>query len=287
MEGIMRNNVLNIAKKEFIDLLSSKFVLIVTAIYLLLFLIDIYQINIGYHAVGLVSQFGDGPNKNNLLASMQGGLWYFLTMFGSIIALIIGYLSITSERQANALNTLITKPVYRDSVINGKLLGDVGFLLFFFFVMSLIYTSGIILVIGGAIGPIFKSYILSIPVSILLSLFCVLIFYSYALLATILIKRQTVSLFTCAIAWLLLTEVIPTTDFGWYIGALFGESVNAVWDMVSMICPTYILLPVFRSNGGDLIHTLFSFNGSILLLVIYFIIILIVSYITFLRSDIA
>jgi ABC-2 type transport system permease protein len=168
------------------------------------------------------------------------------------------------------------------------MLGAIGFLLFLFITITMIYTSGLIIIIGNNITPVLASYLQSIPIIIILSLLCVLVFYSFSLIASIMIKRSSVSLFVCAMIWLFLTQIIPTTDFGWYIGALFGESENAVWDTISMICPMYMIIPIFRSNGGyNLINVILSYDYNVIALLIYVVVLIVSSYIVFLRSDVS
>ena len=65
-----------------------------------------------------------------------------LTWCGPIIGVIIGCSTISAERMGNALNTLITKPVYRDTIINGKIMGSLIFFAAYIFFIMLIFTAG-------------------------------------------------------------------------------------------------------------------------------------------------
>ncbi|MBU4220783.1 MAG: ABC transporter permease [Euryarchaeota archaeon] len=46
-----------------------------------------------------------------------------MSLFGPLIAIILGFDAIVKERKSGSLNVLLTHPVYRDQVITGKLIG--------------------------------------------------------------------------------------------------------------------------------------------------------------------
>lgn len=54
------SNVLNIARKEFADFLSSRFILVVTLIFLITFLISRYSVYTSYNTGGALLVFSGG-----------------------------------------------------------------------------------------------------------------------------------------------------------------------------------------------------------------------------------
>ena len=65
----------------------------------------------------------------------------FVAFFGPLIGLVLGFDAINRERAARTLSKLVSQPIYRDSIINGKFLAGMT-------TVSLM-LAGIILIISG------------------------------------------------------------------------------------------------------------------------------------------
>ncbi len=65
----------------------------------------------------------------------------FVALFGPLIGLVLGFDSINRERNEGTLSKLVSQPVYRDSVINGKFLAGV--------VTVAVMLTSIVLIITG------------------------------------------------------------------------------------------------------------------------------------------
>ena len=114
-----------IAGKEFKELLSNRWVLLVIVallVYLCSWTYDFYSVLSG-GVPGAELMFGE-----NLGVAADNYVFFGMCWFGTILGVIIGCSTISAERIGNALNTLVVKPVYRDTIINGKLLGSLAFL---------------------------------------------------------------------------------------------------------------------------------------------------------------
>ena len=105
------------ARKEFADQISSRRFLALSGIILLITVYTVYQGVQGFynaHAAGMekpfVSIFG--------ISSSFG----FMT-FGAFLGLLMGFDLVTREKEEGSLKTLLSHPVYRDSIINGKAVG--------------------------------------------------------------------------------------------------------------------------------------------------------------------
>ncbi len=71
-----------------------------------------------------------------------------ITTIGAIIGIVIGFDAISGEREKGTLRFLLTQPLYRDTLINGKLPGFT-ILIFTVVLISSITSIG---VIGGITG---------------------------------------------------------------------------------------------------------------------------------------
>jgi len=104
--------------KELADHLGSKRYLVLFALILLLSTMSAYQgvlfirdrPQAGFMAIFWGAQFGFS-------------FTYLMVFFGPIIGLALGFDAINKERTSGSLSVLLSQPIYRDSVINGKFLG--------------------------------------------------------------------------------------------------------------------------------------------------------------------
>ena len=110
-------------RKELEDHFSSvRFILLMTVI-LMVSLITAYMVGSGLRKdlEGLVR-----PSMVFLLLFTSTGpllsLAQFIAFFGPIIGMVLGFDAINRERAARTLSKVLSQPIYRDAVINGKFL---------------------------------------------------------------------------------------------------------------------------------------------------------------------
>lgn len=107
-----------IARKELVDHLSSVRFLIIFAILTILILCSAYQ---GVQQFFKGNSTMIGPGQSAFLSVFTYGITENIAIVGSILGIAIGFAAISQERESRSLITLLTHPVFRDSVINGKL----------------------------------------------------------------------------------------------------------------------------------------------------------------------
>jgi len=113
MAGINPKAIYTIAKKEFLDNIRNKWIVILTIIFVLLILIFAYVAG---------GQAGTGE----VLGSMQNtvfGLLGISSLLIPLIAIILGFSTIAGEAESGALYVVLSYPVRRGEVLLGKLLG--------------------------------------------------------------------------------------------------------------------------------------------------------------------
>lgn len=278
------SNVMTIAKKEFSDLIGSKFVIILTIIYLAQFAIDMQYASALFNSRGIISMWGNG--HVTLLTSVVDDLGSIMLFFSCILGVVIGYTSIFNEKKSYAINTLITKPVFRDGIINGKFLGTFVFFLCFFTFMVALYTSFIMMILKNAMLPIFMDYLMNVPVIIFLSLLFVMVFYSLSVLVSLIVREQSLSLLICALLWALVMQFIPLNQFSGYISLFFGSNQLYVQQLINGFSPQITIYAILMDNSGNLFEILMINWTYIFKFVIIIIVLMILDYIAFLRRDI-
>jgi ABC-2 type transport system permease protein len=129
-----------VAAKEFKDNLNSKRFLILFGLLTLLSIIGAIT--------GINSYNSDLATYNsnlNQVSSMPGGMKIFVDMpsilrifnsygtyiasFGMLLAISMGFDLISREKEEGTLKILLTHPVFRDQVINGKILGSAAMMI--------------------------------------------------------------------------------------------------------------------------------------------------------------
>lgn len=279
-------NVIRIAEKEFTDLLNDKFVLIVIVAFLLELLVSLYFSIRLYDQCGVVSNFG--LREKALLKSINGGLAYRLVNYGSIIGMVIGLSAISGERYGHALSTLTTKPVYRDTVINGKIIGTMLFLALVMSFISLIYVAAMFFIVGSSISQILIPLIVSLPFVIISSLIGASIFLALSLLVSNICRDQSTSVLVSLVVWLLLTQVVPTSDVTWYLSVFFDDEFT-VQRLIESLSPTYLIQRIFwelPAGVNDIVNGIIASVSDIVWLLVYLLITVVLSYIVMLRRDV-
>ena len=131
-----------IIKKELADHFSSYRFTIIFALIAMLSLITAYMVglNIRDELAGIAKpQF-----IFLMLFTSSGGLFslvQFVAFFGPLVGLVMGFDTINRERSQGTLSKLLSQPIYRDVVINGKFLAGV--------VMISVMMVSIVMVITG------------------------------------------------------------------------------------------------------------------------------------------
>ncbi len=146
----------NVARKEFIDHLTSRKFIIILGLFLIVSSIAVYQ-GVGDYNRELtqykeqISQTKEVPvswmpQKPSILLVFQRMSWQ-ITMLGGILAIAMGFDLITREKESRSLKSLLSHPVFRDEVINGKALGGI---------LALVFAAGIAIVISLAMLLLFS-----------------------------------------------------------------------------------------------------------------------------------
>jgi|GEM_PF-1314213 len=152
------NTTVVIAKKEFSENLRSTRFIILFGLFLFMLLLSAYSGTQNYadELESYNENMGTGNTdipKPSILTAFQQLLGSRMvssgiTIIGAIIGIVIGFDAIVGERESGTLKFLLTQPIYRDTLINGKLL---GFTILIFTVVA-ISSVMTIAVIGGITG---------------------------------------------------------------------------------------------------------------------------------------
>jgi ABC-2 type transport system permease protein len=260
--------------------MNSKLVIFILIIYGILIFKTVYDFYNSVLATGIV---GDEELVNLLLI----GLNLVLTFYGSFIGVVIGFSSLTSEKNNNALNILLVKPLFRDTIITGKLVGAFGFLVCVFGLTIALYTSALLIIAGSSIAPVIIAYILKLPLQFIISMIYVLIFLTLSMLLSLLIEEPAFALIS-GVLLIFVSDVITLVSVAGFISYIVSpDNPGMVLDLIVGLSPSGIL--------DYIIHFLYPINIKMsvpigiemMKLALYLIIAMILNYIVFVRRDVA
>jgi len=151
------------------------------------------------------------PEKPSILSvfhvmSMLFGILY------AILAIAIGFNLISGEKESGSLKSLLSHPVFRDTIINGKALGGMGALGFAMLIMTLL-SIGILMMLG--IMPTGDEFV-RILVFMGFSLLFMFSFFAIALMCSTITKNSTRAITYTLAIFVVISFVMPTA--GIFVG---------------------------------------------------------------------
>jgi ABC-2 type transport system permease protein len=201
---------------------------------------------------------------------------------------VLGFSSMSAEADGKALTTLLVKPLYRDTIINGKLFGAIGLFFCIFWFMAAMYLSGLFLVLGGPISAQLSNFMEFLPLAFLLYMLCSIFLFSLSMLMCIMFKEQSFALFMGFLSWILLFYVMGNRGLAGYIVDFFHLDqstsllVGGLWpyNLISTILGDTI-------NGRTISFALSNNVMFISILSLYCFVTLVAAYISFIRRDVS
>jgi ABC-2 type transport system permease protein len=270
--------MLIIAKKELAGFLSNKWVLFILAIYLTLVLSSIFSMRDQIPSDGLA----DGQ-----LFSVMLGWSKMLIYYGAIIGMIIGFTSLSNEKYGNALSTLLAKPLYRDTIINGKIIACVSFLLAIFGLTISLYIALVLIIFGTSSAHLLLQVLNRTSILFFISFLYTMIFMLLAMLMSILVKRQSLAFLLSILSYFLTTAILPTVSFAGNIYNVFGEQA---YNFVINLFPNYaygiLVMQGLYDPACDVMSLLSTNWANFLLFPLYVVILIVLCYVSFLRRDV-
>ncbi|GAB7015545.1 ABC transporter permease [Methanogenium cariaci] len=212
------NRLITISKKEFSDHITSRrFLLILFIICLVLGVAAANGVTNYYDALDKYKNGNEGYlfTPSILLAFSQITNSIGLYGLGAVIGIALGFDLVSGEREGRSLKTILSQPVYRDEVINGKAIGGI-------ISLTLITLTGFLTVVAVfliiGIVPSVDEFFL-IGVIWLITLLFIISAFSLALMSSVLAKTSSGALILSLIILFTLVYIIPVG------GGEFGTSV--------------------------------------------------------------
>lgn len=189
-----------IMKKELADHVSSYRFLLLFALIAMVSLITVYFA--GRH----ITQELEGMAKPRYVflmlftaSGIRFSLTQFVAFFGPLIGLLLGFDTINRERNEGTLSKLLSQPIYRDAVINGKFLAAVIVIAVMMTAIVLVITAWGLIAVGVTPG---LDEVGRIGLYLLLSILYIAFWLGVAMLFSILFRSVATSALAALAIWL-------------------------------------------------------------------------------------
>jgi len=217
------DRLLNVARKEFSDQITSRRFIIILALFLayrdrhphrdreLQHPPRLLQPAAPVHADSEAPYAGWMPEKPSIMLVFSAMMSYMASL-GSVLAIATGFDLVSREKETRSLKTLLSHPVYRDEIINGKALGGIA-ALGFAMVLALAISFAMLLIFS--IVPTVEES-LAILVFGAVSLLFLLGYFAVALTMSTVAPESGSALIYTLVIFVLVSSLIPSS--GWRSG---------------------------------------------------------------------
>jgi ABC-2 type transport system permease protein len=189
-----------IVKKELSDHFSSYRFTIIFALIAMISLITAYVVglNIRTELQGIVK-----PRFIFLMLFTSTGTLFslvqFVALFGPLVGLILGFDTINRERNEGTLSKLLSQPIYRDTVINGKFLAGVVIITVMMVSIVLVITGLGLMILGIVPG---LEEVWRILIYLIISIIYISFWLGCAILFSILFRSTATSALAALAVWI-------------------------------------------------------------------------------------
>ena len=150
------------------------------------------------------TDFPAAPSLNPIAISKN--FINYLAMVGALLAMILGFTAVNKERQAGTLRLILSRPVYRDQFLTGKVLGNAILL------AALMTAVGLVTILAiGIIGKVWLTgdQIIRLALTMGMSWLYLMTFYLLAQFFALLLPNGNHALLLTIIVWLVFAFIFP------------------------------------------------------------------------------
>ena len=257
-----------IARKEFRAAFRNRLFLTITLLFLGLSILSVYigsttkraEMRIYDARVATLQAEGAAvipaaPEIHTL--TILANLTEYVAIVGAILAVILGYNTLIEEKESGGLKLILSRPVYRDQLLVGKLLGNAAVIAS---LLGLVFLFNLILLvaIGGiwpTLGEVARLFTFTV-----MALAYMLIFLTVSLFLSIRLNNGATVFLISLTLWVLVSFVVPQMADAMMVNSSVVNSISgainqipqetAVSQAINYLSPTWHL----RNIGGELLQ---------------------------------
>ncbi|HRJ40923.1 MAG: ABC transporter permease [Caldilineaceae bacterium] len=230
------NTVLVIARKEFQSVFRNRLFVTIALLFLGMSILSVW--------IGSTTKHAEMRLYNELVVSLTAAgnsalpappqihtltilsnLSEYVAIIGAILAVILGYNSLIEEKESGGLKLILSRPVFRDRLLTGKLLGGaavIGLLLGLAFVFNLL-----LLVLVGGIWPTMGE-VGRLFTFVLMAFAYMLIFLSVSLMLSVKLPSASQVFLISLVLWVVFSFVLPQMADTQMVNSTVVNSVTGV-----------------------------------------------------------
>ena len=193
-------SLLTVALKEFSDHVTSRRFLI------LFILLSILTVLSAFSSASRVAS-GFSITFSDVLTSGSLSIIYLIGQLGPLIGIALGFDSISKEMESGSILLLLSCPIYRDTILNGKILSGLLTILLTLGTSITLLTGFILAQLG--IAPTIEELI-RLLVYFVFAVIYILAYMALSLLTSIITKKTSMSLLISISTWIFFTYLIHT-----------------------------------------------------------------------------
>jgi ABC-2 type transport system permease protein len=305
------NAIFIIARKEIRAAFRNRMFVTITALFLVLSMLSVYigsttkraEMQLYAETIAMLTDQGASalpPAPEIHTLTILANLTEYVAIVGAILAVVLGYNTLTEEKESGGLQLILSRPVYRDALITGKLLGNAAIIALLLCVV-LIFNLVLLVTIGG-VSPT-SGEVSRLAIFVLIAFVYMLIFLTFSILLSIHLKSGATVFLISLVMWITVSFVIPQMADTQMANSAVVNSVTGATNQIpqetalsraiNFLSPTWHL----RTIGGELLEVSPGSAGltgsdllnntlqTLIVLLAPSIGLVATSYITFLRSE--
>lgn len=300
-----------IAKKEYQTAFRNKLFVTIAVLFLFMSVLSVYigsttkrhEMSVYNDTVASLTAKGVTelpPRPEIHTLTILANLTEYVSIVGAILAVVLGYNALIEEKESGTLKIILSRPVFRDQFLTGKLLGLSGViasllgLAFIFNILLLILVGGIF----PTMGEIARLFTL-----VVMGFVYMLIFLTLSMTLSIKMKDNATVFLVSLVVWVLFSFVIPQMAETQMANSTVINSISGVTNQIpqdtaisqaiNYLSPTWYfrtigaqLLEVTPGSAGLSFGTLFSqVLTTLLVLLVPSVLFGAFGYATFLRDE--
>lgn len=211
------NGIMTIARKEVKTAFRDRIFLIVTGLFVLLSVISVYigssTKNAELQAYQDILQLLKSQGATSLPSppaiyplSVLSNIISYVSMIGAVVAIFLGFESFSGERNNGTLKLIATRPVYRDQMVTGKLLGG-GIVIGVLLGIILIFNLALFVLVSGMTPG--TNEIVRLLSFFLLAFVYLMVFYTATMYVSLKTNDSSFGFMLMMVIWVTISFVLP------------------------------------------------------------------------------
>lgn len=198
----MMSNALSIARREFTDTITGKRLWLIVGIFLLFSIASTYSTSFGF-----IIRIQQAARP---MAQVASAIASTMTYMAPLLGIALAFDAISGERERGTLRVLLSRPIYREDVINGKIISASAVIGLAITLSSLAAVSVSILLHNIAVT---LDDIARICLFIVFSIILSIAYYAFSLLVSTFSNKSSHSLVISIGVWIFLAFILPRVGY--------------------------------------------------------------------------